>query len=250
MSQKPFVSVICPTYNRRKFLPNLIYQFNYQTYPQDRMELLIIDDTPTSNEDIISQYKQEKQDNIRYIYLNEKIALAKKRTMLNKLAKGEILVCFDDDDWYSNERVHHVVHKLMSNPKVEIVGSTILHIYYIENGLIYQFGPYSPTHGTHGTFGYKKSYLKHNSYDDTLEKAEESKFTNNFTEPLIQLDPFKTMICISHGNNTVDKIPFIPQGKETKLKLKDFFKKNDKYMLNFITNLRKEYIEKQKNITI
>lgn len=233
MSQKPFVSVVTPTYNRRSFLPNLIYQFNYQTYPQDRMELLIIDDSAESNEDIIP-----KQDNIKYIHLKEKISLGNKRNMLNKLSKGEIIVCFDDDDWYSCERVHHAVHKLTANPKIEIAGSTILHIYYIKLDQIYQFGPYGPNHSTNGPMAFKRSYLKNNNYDKTLDKAEESLFTKNFSNQLVQLDPYKTMICIAHGNNTVDKDPFITQGKLTKLKIKDFFKKKDHYMLNIITTLK------------
>ena len=40
----PFVSVVTPTYNRRKFIPTLIELFKAQTYPQDRMEWIILDD--------------------------------------------------------------------------------------------------------------------------------------------------------------------------------------------------------------
>ena len=61
-TERPFVSVICPTYNRRQFLPNLIHQFNYQTYPQNYMELIILDDSPQTNADIIPV-----QSNIKYI---------------------------------------------------------------------------------------------------------------------------------------------------------------------------------------
>ncbi len=75
---RPFVSVICPTYNRRQFLPNLIHQFNYQTYPQEYMELIILDDSPESNADIIPS-----QANIKYTHLKEKLILGKKRNLIN-----------------------------------------------------------------------------------------------------------------------------------------------------------------------
>lgn len=235
---RPFVSVIVPTYNRREFLPYLIHQFNYQTYPKDRLELLIIDDSPTSNEDLIP--KDDKR--IRYIYVSEKLPLGKKRNMLNDMAKGDIIVCMDDDDYYSPDRVAHAVTKLQGSKNL-IAGSTVLHIYYPQfegtgKPTIYQFGPYNvQTHGTNATFCYYRQYLKNHRYLDDANKAEESHFTNKFTEPMTQLDPFKLMICLAHNNNTVEKTAFIPQGKPTNIKIKDFFKKGDKKMLEWIKEL-------------
>jgi len=234
---RPFVSVIVPSYNRRDFLPYLLHQFNYQTYPKERMELIIIDDSPQSNADIMP-----KDDvRIKYIHLTEKIPLGKKRNMLNSMAKGDIIVCMDDDDYYSPDRVSHAVTKLIAS-KALIAGSTILHIYYPQlegsgKPTIYQFGPYNPTHSTGGLMAYKKEYIKTHSFPDDANRAEESQFTNKFTEPMIQLDTFKVMLCIAHNNNTVEKTAFIPQGKPTNIKLKDFFKKADKKMIERIKQI-------------
>lgn len=236
---RPFVSVVTPTYNRRDFLPYLLHQYNYQTYPEHKRELIVLDDSPTSNEDLFPK----NNSNIRYIHLKEKTPLSKKRNMLNKLAKGDIIVCMDDDDYYSPDRVTHAVYKLMSNPQIKIGGSTVLHIYYPTLDKIYQFGPYNPNHSTNGPMCYKKEYLYENGYLDDLDSAEESNFTKKFTQPMVQLDPFKTMICIAHNNNTVEKTAFIPQGKLTNLKLKDFFKKGDKKMLEHIKKLRENIIK-------
>jgi len=54
---------------------------------------------------------------------------------------------------------------------------------------------------------------------------------------MIQLDTFKVMLCIAHNNNTVEKTAFIPQGKPTNIKLKDFFKKADKKMIERIKQI-------------
>ena len=48
--EKPFVSVVCPSYNRREFLPYLLYIYQYQDYPADRRELIIVDDSPHSSQ--------------------------------------------------------------------------------------------------------------------------------------------------------------------------------------------------------
>ena len=230
IKSRPFVSVICPTYKRRRFLPNMIKQFNYQTYPQSNMELVIIDDSPESNADIIPP-----QENIRYIYIPEHINLGYKRNLLNKAAIGDIIVCFDDDDYYSPERVAHAVTKLESTG-AQIVGSSVIHVYYTHLDKIYELGPYGKNHATNGTFAYTRQYLANHSYIDTKSKAEEAHFTNNFTEKMPQLDPHKVMVCISHQNNTVDKVKFVKTGKLIPTKLQRFFKINDKEMISLIKN--------------
>lgn len=227
---RPFVSVICPTYNRRRFLPNVIAQFLFQSYPQEFMEMIIVDDSPESNEDIIP-----KQTNIKYHYIPEKMILSKKRNLLNDLATGDIIVCFDDDDFYSPERVRHAVTKLCGSG-CDIAGSSIIHIYYKKLDKIIQFGPYGPNHGTNGTMAYTKNYLKNHRYEEDKEKAEEAFFTNNFSEPMVQLDPKSVMVCLAHSTNTVDKDPFINSGKMTALKLNKFFKYKCPEMLDWIKN--------------
>jgi len=228
---RPFVSVICPTYNRREFLPSLIHQFNYQTYPQNYMELIILDDSLETNLDIIP-----KQLNIKYTHLSEKLILGKKRNLINSMATGDIIVCFDDDDYYSPERVSHAVVKLQQS-KCQIAASSIIHIYYPKLNEIYQFGPYAPYHGTNGTMAYTKEYLKTHRYLDDKTQAEEAHFTNNFSEPLVQLDPHKVILCIAHGKNTVDKDQFLQQGKKTDIKIQKFFKTSDKIMIDRIKKL-------------
>ena len=37
------VSIVCPTYGRPQFLPFLLKFFHWQNYPQDKIDLLILD---------------------------------------------------------------------------------------------------------------------------------------------------------------------------------------------------------------
>ena len=86
----------------------------------------------------------------------------------------------------------------------------------------------------------KIEYLINHSYDDEKTMAEESFFTNKFTEPLIQLDYKKVMLCISHNTNTVDKEKFKTTGKKCNIKLEEFFNINDNKMIEFIKVLDEE----------
>lgn len=222
---QPFVSVLTPTYNRAKFIPALVECYKAQLYPKERMEWIVLDDGQESCEEI---FKQETQDipNIRYIRLEEKLNIGEKRNRLNQEAKGDILVCMDDDDYYSSERVSHVVEQFQKHPKIELAGSSILFMYFSSTQEIYQFGPYSKHHATNGTLAYRKSYLKNHKYDESVIFAEEKSFLEEWKNPMIQLDPKKVMLVMSHSENTFDKeqlrIEESPYRKKTSLTMEDF----------------------------
>ena len=222
---KPFVSVLTPTYNRRKFIPVAIAMYKAQGYPKDRMEWIILDDGTDCVKDV---FEDLKIPNLKYIRLDSKLLIGAKRNILNKEAVGDIVVAMDDDDFYSEERVSHVVQKFGQNPKIELAGASEIYMYYTDNKKIYKFGPYSPTHATNGTLAYRKSYGKAHLYDETVPNAEERSFLDNYKHPMIQLDTFKVMLVLSHSENTFDKKamrdkpnPFI---KETSMKMKAFIK--------------------------
>ena len=208
--------------------------FLSQTYPQNQMELVILDDGSDKIKDLIDA---SGLTNIVYLAEDEKMKIGMKRNKLNAAAKGDIIVCMDDDDYYSPERVEHVVKKLMSNPKYLICGSSQIFMYYTDIQKIYQFGPYAPNHATNGTFAYKRKFLENHKYDETVTHAEETSFVNKYTEPMLQLDPFKVMLVMAHSENTFDKKkmrenpnPFV---KLTNYKIKDFIKRQPELLAFF-----------------
>lgn len=225
----PFVSVVTPTYNRRRFIPWLIKCYKEQTYKKDRMEWIILDDGQDKVRDLFEE-AGKTIPNIRYYAFDEKMTIGAKRNRLNALASGEILVAMDDDDYYPPERVAHVVNRFRaSDPKIELAGSSEIYMYYSDNKTIYRLGPYNPNHATNGTMAWKISYAKSHRYDEDVTHAEEKSYLDEYKNPMIQLDPFKVMLVMSHSENTFDKKrlredtsnPFI---KKTGMKLKDFIK--------------------------
>ena len=94
----PFVSIVTPTYNRRRFIPSLIKMIQQQTYPRDRMEWLIYDDGQEAIGDLIDAAKADLPVT-RYFFSEDKLTLGEKRNKLNEAAQGEIIVAMDDDDF-------------------------------------------------------------------------------------------------------------------------------------------------------
>lgn len=200
----PAVSLCTPTYNRRPFIKQSIDNILNQTYPLNKIEWVIIDDGTDKINDLLEDVSGVK---IKYISIEDKISLGKKRNMLHKESTGEILIYIDDDDYYPPERVEHAVTELIKSKKL-IAGSSELYIWFKEHG-VWKFGPYGPNHATAGTFAFKRELLNSTTYEDDASFAEEKKFLHNYTIPLIQLDPIKTMLVFNHAHNTIDKSTFL-----------------------------------------
>jgi glycosyltransferase involved in cell wall biosynthesis len=195
-----------------------------QTYPSDLIEWIVIDDGSDKVEDLFKDIP-----GVKYYYYNEKLKLGKKRNLLHEKSSGDIIVYMDDDDYYPPDRIKHAVTKLNSNAHILAAGSSHLYIYFKEWREIYSFGPYGKKHATAGTFAFKRKLLKETKYDDNAEMAEEISFLKNYTIPLIQLDPIKTILVFCHNDNTFDKKKLVKNSdpdivKKTKLKLKKFIK--------------------------
>lgn len=207
MTTLPRVSVCTPTFNRRPFIESMIKCFNHQTYPRDRMEWVIIDDGTDPIEDLVASHPC-----VRYFKLEDKISLGKKRNMMHKKARGDIIVYMDDDDYYPPERVSHAVETLLDHKArktgVKLAGSSEMYIYFkAPQPQMVQFGPYGPNHATAATFAFWKDLLSESKlkYDENACVAEERAFLHGYTIPMAQLDPMKVILVFSHDHNTFDK---------------------------------------------
>jgi glycosyltransferase involved in cell wall biosynthesis len=224
LSKLPFVSICTPTFNRRPFIPIIIKCFENQTYPKDRMEWIIVDDGTDKIEDLVSHIPQ-----VKYLKYDKKLTIGQKRNITNDMAKGDIIVYMDDDDYYPPDRVQHAVEKLRSNSKALCAGSSIMFIYFKHINKMYKFGPYGPNHATAATFAFKRELLKKSRFSEDSSVAEERFFLKDYTIPFVQLDPMKTILVFSHTQNSFDKKELIkqlpsPHIHETPILPKDFVK--------------------------
>lgn len=217
----PFVSAICPTYCRREFLPYLLYIWQYQDYPAEKRELIILDDSPTSNADLIGMMSDPATPNVRYIHSPARLTLGNKRNQLNALAKGEYIICLDDDDYYAPDKISHQVAQMQTH-RALFSGSDQIYIWYSHLDKIYLTHAFGASHALNGTFGYHRNLLKNHRYDDAATKAEEEGFLNGFTTPVQQIDPKRAILCISHSSNTYDKDFILSSSTSVDLTLEDF----------------------------
>jgi len=200
----PLVTVVTPTYNRRMFIPTLIEIYRSQTFPHHKMEWIILDDGKDSVEDLFEPLMRELP-NIRYLRSYDKLRIGAKRNLLNREARGEIIVAMDDDDYYPPERVQTVVQAFKKHPSIDLAGSSEMWLYYHDTHKVMIAGPYHPHHATNGTMAWRKRYADKHRYDEYVTQGEEASFLEEYRHPMIQLDPQKTILVICHSDNTVDK---------------------------------------------
>jgi glycosyltransferase involved in cell wall biosynthesis len=196
--------------------------FLHQTYPQDRMEWIIIDDGTDKIQDLIDEANIPQ---IKYFAYDDKMTIGKKRNLLNSKCAGDIIIYADDDDYYPTDRIEHTVNMMEENPEYLCAGSDIMFTYFTKWGIIAKFGPYYENHATAGTLAFRKELLNETEFDDTREYGEEMLFLKKFTIPMLQLDPDKTILVINHNANTVDKSNQISNTVHTRLtrrKLSEF----------------------------
>jgi glycosyltransferase involved in cell wall biosynthesis len=200
LPKRPFVTICTPTFNRRPFIPMMIKCFEHQSYPKDKIEWIILDDGTDKIEDLVSHIPQ-----VKYMKYEEKMPLGKKRNIGNDLAKGDIIIYMDDDDYYPPERISHAVTILQTNDKVLCTGSSEMLIYFKDLNKMYKVGPYGPNHSTAATFAFRKELLKESRFNEESSVAEERNFLKEYTIPFAQLDSKKSILVFSHSHNSCNK---------------------------------------------
>ena len=204
----PLVSVCTVTHNRRRLLSILESCLVTQNYPHSRIEWVIIDDSTYGP---VPEFRRARQAGIQVVWHETpgRLSLGAKRNLSNALAKGEVMVVMDDDDFYPPSRIEHAVEQLFATG-AEIAGCDRLPMLLLPEGSRWLTRSYGPGNATGNTLAYRRSYLAAgHRFDPEAEQAEEPSFLEGAIPPLLQLDPFRTLVCIGHGGNTVDKRTWI-----------------------------------------
>jgi len=222
------ISIVTPTLQtREKSLYILAEHILNQTYVDKIKEWVIVTaDSNWSNiefDKIISELKTKLPENIKInsFYITSEFitkmnwqnicsdedidSIGNLRNIYNKLVTGDYIICMDDDDYYPKTRVEHAVTSLINSNKL-VAGCSNHLIYDMDLTNVYQFKKVHNNHSLNNSLAYKKQYIiDGNKYDSTKRNGEEKTFLNDFSSEMIQLDPLKTIVQLSHNNNTFKK---------------------------------------------
>jgi len=224
--KRPDISILTPTYDRKSFLPKLVQCITQQNLGKMTLEWVLLDDSPQclSDEEQVDLWGKYGI-RVLYVHMETKLNIGNKRNILSELARGEVLINFDDDDLHHPDRCKHSVKKI-AQTKIPLVGCSRCLISFESD--IYQITGYSSYHSTGGLMGFKREYALANKFGENITHAEEAEFTNKFRNPLSQLDGNKVILIICHDKNTFDKTKWMNSNKggskiiKTQLKTSNF----------------------------
>jgi glycosyltransferase involved in cell wall biosynthesis len=197
--REPLVTCIMPTYDRRSFIPQAIRGFLRQEY--ENCELVIVDD----GADAIADYVPE-HERIRYMRLDKKLTVGAKRNLACRQARGEIILHWDDDDWYPAWRVGAQVQALQEHG-ADLCGSSRV-LYYdpmTDQAWEYHYRGPGPTWVAGNTLAYRKSVWQRNMFPD-IQIGEDSRFVwKRAGKRMVDLAEPTLCVATVHSANTSRK---------------------------------------------
>ena len=197
----PFASCIMPTHGRRDFVGLALRYFERRQYAA--AELIVIDDGPNPVSDLVAG-----RPGVRYHRLPDQIPLGAKRNLACEMARGTIILHWDDDDWMAPWRIGYQVEGLMHSG-ADACGLDNLLYFDPAAGDAWQY-VYPPQSArpwvAGGTLCYTKSFWSANPFAE-INVGEDGQFIWGAKPPRIfTLQDNRFYIAIKHQGNTSPKI--------------------------------------------
>jgi glycosyltransferase involved in cell wall biosynthesis len=196
----PLVSCIMPTYERRRYIPQALQSFLQQDYPN--RELIIVDDGKDTIGDLV-----ERLPNVRYLHV-ARTSIGAKRNLACKHAAGEIIAHWDDDDWYSPDRLRYQVMPILAG-KADLTGLENAFVLALPRGEFWTTAPalhqrlfVGNVHG--GTLVYRKDLWTQGLRYPEINLAEDAALLVRATRKgkrLVRLSNPGVFVYVRHGRN-------------------------------------------------
>lgn len=189
----PLVTCIMPTANRQDFMLESIQYFLEQDYPYK--ELVIIDDGNESSAKFIPNLYS-----LRYFHLREKRSIGTKRNLACEKAAGNIILHWDDDDWYASNWISYQVKTLLQS-EADICGLNRIQYYsIITDHKYWMTGNHKNTWLSGATLAYRKSFWKNHKFKD-LQIGEDDDFVRNTGARIFAHSYHNGFLAIVHSSN-------------------------------------------------
>jgi len=207
----PNVSILMPSYNRRKFLPLIISNLTNMDYDKNKLEWCIFDDgaEPLFTDETLKKCRDFLSPlKIVYKYDKKKRDIGVKRNMLVKMSKHKICIMMDDDDIYFSSYIKHSVETLKSN-KVGLVGSnSMIFIYPNHNYKMSTIQCQAKRQIHEATMCFTKKYFNGMPGFAKSSLGEGAKMIDNNENNTAYTDIKRSMICFCHSGNSFNKEQF------------------------------------------
>lgn len=225
----PDITILMPVWKRSEFLPLFLMNLKSQDYPHENLRVLIDDDTTFIDERFIQDIDEVKRIlhpiQVKYITGKPRRSIGKKRNDLIKACETKIFMFFDSDDVYLPCAVSYSYSVLKSN-KFGCVGSDkMIFCMYDKDFSVHAIDCGNTKRLIHeATIMATKKWWKASCKFSDGSRGEGANLFAGHENKVGITDVSKVMICVQHGDNTIEKLQFAKNENKLNIEISDELK--------------------------
>jgi glycosyltransferase involved in cell wall biosynthesis len=199
----PKVTILTPTRNRPGFLAQCAKYVAAQTYPKKCLEWLVVNQGKIDGTELDALITA----GARIETVGPGMSLGNVRNEGLRLAIGDIIVHFDDDDWHAPDRVERQVVPFLVRPQLELVATDDYYIGLFNREPVLACKSVTwglDRYASGGTFAYRRRAWRQNPFAN-IPTGEDYLFARRIREArglVVNMRDPDLFICIRHGGNT------------------------------------------------
>jgi len=208
LNNLPSISILTLVHGRPKFLDLAFHNLMVTDYPKNKIEWVIIDDSPPeeSGSDKIVKFEETfYPGKITYIPLPKKLLIGRKRNIAVKRASHDILLMMDDDDHYPQTSFRRRVAWLGKN---SCAVCTTIAVYDLEQGIS---AVNTPPHDlslaarcSEATLTFTRDFWLERPFPD-VGMGEGEEFLKGRELRVVEMPPQQIIVAFNHGKNTSNR---------------------------------------------
>ncbi len=124
-SQCPFVTILIPAHNEDKVIGRTLDALSRLDYPQQNLEIIVINDSSTDNTGKVLEEKKKKIPHLKVVTIEPPLGAKGKSNALNnglKMAKGEFIAVYDADNTPERPALRYLIDYMV---KDEAIGAVV-----------------------------------------------------------------------------------------------------------------------------
>ena len=210
----PSISIVTPTYHRKKLIEIAFHNLLSTDYPQNKIEWIVIEDNEKKSqwagESIINFQIQVPSIRMKYIPIEGHMTIGEKRNLAIEQASHDIILFMDDDDHYPSTSFRRRVAWLTKGTKrgqtgdAKIACCTTLALYDLKTGIsAVNVPPYDIPFSqriSEATLTFYKSAWEERKFPQ-VSIAEGESWIEGREDQVMEMPPQQIIVAFSHGAN-------------------------------------------------
>jgi hypothetical protein len=210
----PPISIVTPTYNRRKLVDIAFHNLMATDYPAEKIEWVVVEDNEESERMASERFMNFQMNNpkitVKYIPIQGRMSIGQKRNIGVENASHDIIVFMDDDDHYPITSLRRRVAWLTKARKGgeerggDIAFCTTIALYDLVRGVsAVNVPPYGLSLGkriSEATLTFRKSAWLERKFEE-VSIAEGDAWVAGRESACVEMPPQQIIVAFSHREN-------------------------------------------------